>query len=318
MPRYLHELTRDADLGAFVLFSSAAGLLGSPGQANYAAANTFLDALAAQRHHTGLPASSLAWGLWAQASGMTAHLSDQDIARMERQAITPLSTEQGFGLFDAHHHTGHPVQLAAPLNARHIPPHPVWARLATTRPTATTRPQGPALAEQLAGLTDTEQHQHILNLIRQHTALVLGLDGPRTIDPHRGFLDQGLDSLTAVELRNRLTTATAIRLPATTIFDHPTPTALTHHLTQHLTPEAEGASAAAARGADRVLSELDRIETLLAAMSPEEIAATRIPARVNALLAGVTGKDDDADKSITDHLGSASTEELFSFIDNEL
>ncbi|OLZ58226.1 hypothetical protein AV521_46190, partial [Streptomyces sp. IMTB 2501] len=232
----LHELTSDRELGAFVLFSSVAGLLGSPGQANYSAANAFLDALAGHRHAHGLPATSLAWGLWAQTSGMTGHLSDQDLARMSRSAIKPLSSQQGLQIFDAHNHSHRPLHLASALNLDHIPTHPLWSRLKAVRPTATTHQHGPALTEQLATLTPTERHEHILTLVRRHTAVVLTQDTPHTIEPNRGFLDQGLDSLTAVELRNRLFTATGIRLPATTVFDHPTPTALTQYLNDQLTP----------------------------------------------------------------------------------
>ncbi|WP_207974684.1 SDR family NAD(P)-dependent oxidoreductase, partial [Parafrankia sp. BMG5.11] len=233
---HLHEQTRDLDLAAFILYSSVAGHLGSPGQANYAAANTFLDALATHRHTHAQTASSLAWGLWAQTSGMTAHLTDHDLARMNRTAIRPLTNTRALQLFDAHEHFHRPVQMICDLDTNRLSTQPVFSRLATIRRTAGTAPQGPALIDHLAGLTPTKQREHLLTIIRQHTAQILTLDSPTAIEPSRGFLDQGLDSLTAVELRNRLTTTTGIRLPATTIFDHPTPTALTDHLLQQLTP----------------------------------------------------------------------------------
>ena len=112
----LHELTKDMGLSEFILFSSAAGTLGSPGQGNYAAANTFLDALAAARRAEGLPGSSLAWGQWAEASGMTGHLGEADLARLERSGILALSSEQGLELFDAARAVGQPLLLPVPLD----------------------------------------------------------------------------------------------------------------------------------------------------------------------------------------------------------
>ncbi|MGF1425957.1 type I polyketide synthase, partial [Kitasatospora sp. LaBMicrA B282] len=230
-----HTTTHHPNLAAFILYSSIAATLGSPGQANYAAANTYLDALAHHRHTHHQPATSLAWGLWAQSSGMTEHLTDQDKARMNRSAIQPLTTTQALTTFDTTNHTHHPHHLTTTLNHHHLPPHPIYTRLTTHhRPTATTTHHGPTLTQQLTPLTPTERHHHLLTLIRQHMATILTLDNPTTIDPTRGFLDQGLDSLTAVELRNHLHTTTGIRLPATTIFDHPTPTHLTHHLLHQL------------------------------------------------------------------------------------
>ncbi|MEV6695500.1 SDR family NAD(P)-dependent oxidoreductase [Micromonospora sp. NPDC051196] len=241
----LHRYTQDRELGAFVLFSSAGSILGSPGQANYTAANTFLDALATHRR----PATSIAWGLWAQASGMTAHLSQADITRMNRTAISPMATPHGLELFDHSHQMPHALQLAAPLNTAYIPDHPIFALLRPTtgrhRPTAGTGAANAAdLAGQLAQLTGEQQRQHLLQLVQSHTAAVLAQANPAAIGAHQGFLDQGLDSLTAIELRNRLNTATGLRLPATTIFDHPTPHALTEHLIAKLAPASSSSSTA--------------------------------------------------------------------------
>ncbi|HLL66920.1 MAG TPA: SDR family NAD(P)-dependent oxidoreductase, partial [Micromonosporaceae bacterium] len=191
----LHRYTQDRDLGEFLLFSSAGSILGSPGQANYTAANTFLDALATHRR----PATSIAWGLWAQASGMTAHLSQADITRMNRTAISPMTTPHALRLFDHSHATPAAIQLAAPLNTAHIPDHPIFARLKPSaghhRPTAGTGPATAAdLAGQLARLTTEQQYQHLLQLIQSHTATVLAKPNPAAVSAHQGFLDQGIDS----------------------------------------------------------------------------------------------------------------------------
>ncbi|WP_367127976.1 SDR family NAD(P)-dependent oxidoreductase [Saccharothrix sp. HUAS TT1] len=215
---HLHELTRD--LKAFVLFSSAAGVLGSPGQGNYAAANAFLDALAAHRHALGLPAVSLAWGQWEQASGLTGHLTEADQRRLERSGVVPMSTEHALALFDAALADGAPALVPARLD------------LATPALRGLTRRArriaDTDLAHRLTALPEAEQHALVLDLVSSHTAVVLGRsDG---VAANRAFKDLGFDSLTAVELRNRLAAALGVKLPATVTFDHPTPTALATHL----------------------------------------------------------------------------------------
>ncbi|MFF5760875.1 type I polyketide synthase [Streptomyces longwoodensis] len=242
----LHDLTRHLDLSAFVLFSSAAGVLGGAGQANYATANTFLDALAHHRHAHGLPATSLAWGHWEQASGMTGHLDRTDLARIGRTGLLPMSPAYGLALFDAALRESDavlvPVRLATgALREQHaggaLPP--VFRELVRgpARRTAATggAADQSALARTLAGRSTTEQKAILLDLVRTHIATVLGHTTPDTINPDQPFKDLGFDSLTSVELRNRLTTATGLKLPATLTFDHPTPHALTHHLHQQTT-----------------------------------------------------------------------------------
>ncbi|HLL66919.1 MAG TPA: SDR family NAD(P)-dependent oxidoreductase, partial [Micromonosporaceae bacterium] len=188
----LHHYTRHLDLGAFLLFSSAGSILGSPGQANYTAANSFLDAFATRRR----AATSIAWGLWAQASGMTAHLSEADMSRMQRSAISPMTNAHALHLFDSTHATPHALQLAAPLNRAHLPDRPLFAEL---KPTVTRhRPAAGAgtadLGTQLARLTTEQQYQHLLQLIQSHTATVLAKPNPAAVSAHQGFLDQGIDS----------------------------------------------------------------------------------------------------------------------------
>ncbi|MGM1057968.1 SDR family NAD(P)-dependent oxidoreductase [Saccharothrix sp. Mg75] len=215
---HLHELV--GDVKAFVLFSSAAGVLGGPGQANYAAANAFLDALAAHRHALGLPAVSLAWGQWAQDSGLTGHLTDADRARLERSGVVPMSTEHALALFDAALGDGGPALVPARLDLT------APALRGLTR--RARRGADTGWAGRLASLPEADQHAVVLDLVGSHTAVVLGRSG--AVAPQRAFKDLGFDSLTAVELRNRLSAALGVALPATVTFDHPTPAALAEHL----------------------------------------------------------------------------------------
>ncbi len=233
----LHEQTRQLDLAAFVLFSSIAGVLGNPGQGNYAAANTFLDALAAHRHAAGLPAMSLAWGPWT--TGMAATLSTADHTRITRTGITPLTTTQALTLLDTALTRPHPTLVPTTLdttqlrsNAAAGDVNPLLRSLIRATPRHVRRPAAThsALAEQLAGQPEAEQQRILLNLVRTHVAAVLGHDTPDAVGPTQAFQELGFDSLTGVELRTRLSTATGMRLPATLVFDYPTPAALASYL----------------------------------------------------------------------------------------
>ncbi|WP_099318894.1 type I polyketide synthase [Mycobacterium ostraviense] len=238
---YLDQLTRDRDLAAFVLFSSAAGILGSPGQANYAAANAFLDALAQQRHRHHRCATSLAWGYWQTPTGMTAHLTAADQARLTRNSFTPISTERGLALFDAALPQQLPAVVVSPFPARVLArlAHqnalpPILSALTTSRPRASAA-SAESLQARLATQTPEQQLQAFIALVTTATATVLAHPDPATLDPDRPFKDLGIDSLTALELRNALGQQTGLTLPATLIFDHPTPAALARHLRQQLT-----------------------------------------------------------------------------------
>ncbi|MFT7837916.1 SDR family NAD(P)-dependent oxidoreductase [Saccharothrix sp. BKS2] len=220
--RHLHELTRHLDLAAFVLFSSGAGVLGAAGQGGYAAANAFLDALAAHRQARGLPGVSLAWGLWADRSGMTA---DADTARLARAGLTGLSAEEGLALFDAALATGLPLVVPAKLAAR--------ARV--RRPAArSARSDADGLRRRLAALPAADRRAALVELVRGHAAAVLGHADPAAVDPERAFLQAGFDSLTAVELRNGLNAATGLRLPTSAVFDQHTPAGLAARLLDEL------------------------------------------------------------------------------------
>ncbi|WP_225851312.1 type I polyketide synthase, partial [Streptomyces sp. HPF1205] len=255
----LHEATRDLDLSAFVLYSSVQGLVGGAGQANYAAANAFLDALAHHRRAHGMPATSLAWGPWAEG-GMAAALTGADRNRFARSGMTPITPAQGMELFDAALRLGEPLAVPLPLDtdalrARGAAAPALLSGLVRTRARraaaagpadAVASSTGPALADRLAGLTAEEQQQLLLDLVRAEVAATLDYTGTAAIDAKRGFKELGLDSLTSVELRNRLGKATGLRLPATLVFDYPTPVALAAHLVSTLAPEPAPTAAPAA------------------------------------------------------------------------
>ncbi|WP_305126990.1 type I polyketide synthase, partial [Streptomyces odontomachi] len=256
--RNLHELTRETDLAAFVLFSSAAGVLGAPGQANYAAANAYLDALAQHRRAEGLPGVSLAWGLWEQTSALTGDLDEQDLARLRRTGMLPLPTDRALALLDDA--VAGSEALVVPL-ALHLPGLRQQAAAGTLpdlldslagaparrAQAGTTGGQTGRLARRLAGLDETGQHRLLLDLIRGHIATVLGHTATDAIDPQRPFQELGFDSLTAVEFRNHLTTAIGTRLPATLVFDYPTPAALAGRLRELLAGTTPAAGTAPAR-----------------------------------------------------------------------
>ncbi|WP_255310435.1 type I polyketide synthase, partial [Streptomyces sp. DI166] len=253
---YLHELTRDADLAAFVVFSSVMGTFGGAGQANYAAANAFMDALTGARRSAGLPATSLAWGPWAPGAGMTAELTEADLRRMARSGMQPLAPERGLALLDAALERGGcldsatvlPVELdLADMRRRAAEEVPALLRAlvkvrARRRAGVATRADGQDLTARLGAALPADRDRIVADLVRGAAAAVLGHGSAADIDPEHTFKELGFDSLTSVELRNRVNAATGMRLPATLIFDYPTPAALVRHIVTELVHGTEPAS----------------------------------------------------------------------------
>ncbi|WP_307826936.1 SDR family NAD(P)-dependent oxidoreductase [Streptomyces pactum] len=339
---HLHELTRDRPaVTTFVLFSSAAGTLGSPGQANYAAANAFLDALARHRRARGLPAHSLAWGLWEERSALTGALDDADLARFARSGVLPLPTATALALLDAARTTAEPALVPLRLDTSALRGPAAGHRApALLRDLAGTGPAGPAdtagtgtatradragttggttrLGDRLAAMDDEQRRRVLLDLVRTHGAAVLGQTEPPRIDPEKGFLDLGFDSLADLELRDRLQEITGLELAATLIFDHPTALALADHLCEQYAVDDTVRLGPA-------LEELDRLETFLTPFAADEEARSTIALRLADLLTRWGGEaratlgpgtgSPDAPAGRAD-LASATDDELFDLLED--
>ncbi|MEU1807265.1 SDR family NAD(P)-dependent oxidoreductase, partial [Streptomyces sp. NPDC019937] len=330
---HLHAATAELRLGMFVMFSSAAGVMGSPGQANYAAANAFCDALAAHRRALGLPGVSVAWGLWDQSSEMTGNLTETDLARMARSGIAAMAGDHALALLDAAvQHGGHQL-IAADVNTRVLAaqapatlPAALRALVAedagagrtTERRTAAAAGAQPVdWAGRLAGRSADERRRVLLDLVRGHATTVLGHADAEAVQADTSFKDLGFDSLTAVELRNRLSAATGLRLPAALVFDYPEAAILADYLLERLAPEDDGSPGRS--GLDPALSELAKLETTLARLDVADDESGAVTARLESLLA--TWK---ATRNLAEHgtaaerLESASAAQVLDFIDNEL
>ncbi|MBJ8338376.1 SDR family NAD(P)-dependent oxidoreductase [Antrihabitans sp. YC3-6] len=317
---YLHESTADRALAWFVLFSSVAGVFGAPGQANYAAANAFLDDLAEHRRSMGLTAVSIDWGLWSAEVGMGGTLDSSDTTRMARGGMYPLATEAGLGLFDAAVAHVAPAVVAARFDiaglrsaARESPVPPILREIVGGRPEAANgRPADAAL--QLDGLTAEQQAKRLLETVRSQIATVLGHRKPEQVDPEANFHDLGFDSLTSVELRNRLKAVTGLQLPATTVFDHPTPAAIAAYLLQRLGPSA-------AEGELDVLTMLDRALAMVnqspADADVRKAISTKLLRALTELDGGVV-RESGVPAVTADSIAQADLDEMFDLIDEEL
>jgi polyketide synthase 7 len=337
----LHELTQDLDLSAFVMFSSMAGIVGAPGQGNYAAANSFLDALATHRRAHGLPGLSVAWGLWEQVSAMTEHLGDRDKARMSRMGLTPLSGRQAHELFDTAVLGERPVVVATRLdqaalaaNSAALPP--LLSQLTTRRTrrvvddTASTMASLTGLRARLEGLSPEQRHSELVEMICSNAAAVLGHLNVADINADTGFQDLGFDSLSAVELRNRLKTATGLTMSPTVIFDHPTPSALAEHFDAELA--AATTTAVTTSGGDQPTSmarfnDIAReLQSLLGQPQWNPDERTQLSARLEALLAAVnvsaTSTDlfqpEHPDDMYNDDINTATESQLFAILDEDI
>jgi polyketide synthase 7 len=323
----LHELTRDLDLSAFVMFSSLAGIVGAPGQGNYAAANSFLDGLAAYRRARGLPGLSLAWGLWEQASAMTAHLGDRDKARMSRVGLAPLSSQQALELFDTAMLGERPVVVATRLdqaaltsNSAALPP--LLSQL-STRPArrviddTDTAASTTGLAARLHGLSAERRQHELVDLVCSNAATVLG-HSTADINAERAFQDLGFDSLTAVELRNRLKTATGLTLSPTLIFDYPTPMVLAEHLDTHLATTTTTTSTDQPNLMARFNDITRELQTLLNQPDWNPQDKTHLSTRIHNLLTTLSTTEHPDPEHLDDDIQAASESELFAILDEEL
>nr|WP_229926546.1 type I polyketide synthase [Streptomyces rubradiris] len=317
--RHLHELTADRDLTAFVLFSSLTATVGGAGQANYAAANAYLDALAEHRRAAGLPATSIAWGPWG-GDGMAAHGTVRSAARAMGMSLL----DPGRALTALHRALagGDTTVTVADVDwAVFAPaftatrPSPLLSTLPGARPGTGGPGQAGAadgFAAKLAGLTGGERDRALRELVCGQAAAVLGYADADAVEPTTAFRDLGFDSLTSVDLRNRISAAAGVPLPATLIFDYATPAALA----QHLGTEIAGADTSSV---DSVLADLDRLAARLGGLSAEDIEEGRIAGRLRSLLGdldqalGQEGAD-----AVAGRLQDASADDVFAFIDNEL
>ena len=315
---YLHELTEHLDLQMFVLFSSIAGIFGGPGQGNYAAGNVFLDALAAHRCSRGLVATSMVWPLWSEV-GAGRYLDELAMRRtMGSSSFGALSSQEGIEFFDAARATGKAlvlpvhldtVGLGAEARAGTLPA--LLRGLARVSPRRSSQQSG-SLVRRLAATPEAERERMVCELVQGEVATVLGHASPDAIDARLAFRDLGFDSLAAVELRNRLNNTTGLRLPATLIFDYPTPAALAGYLLGAVVPDEPNIGSAAE-------VELDKLESVLSVSTLGDSERTRVTVRLRALLAELDETQLPGGSTVVaQKIQGASADEVFEFIDKGL
>ncbi|MFE2765947.1 type I polyketide synthase [Streptomyces albidoflavus] len=325
---HLDQLAREhhLDLAAFVLYSSAAGVLGGAGQGNYAAANAFLDALAARRRADGLPALSLSWGLWRQAGlGLTAGLGQAELARLRRGGIGALSTRQALTALDAalglpYAHLV-PVRLELTSLQREVDnggPAPALLRNLLRAPrrragAAAGSPSG--LREQLLALPEDQRLPHLSQLVRREAATVLGLPPADGVGADQVLKDLGMDSLMAVELRRRLSAETGLTLPSTLAFDHPTPSAVAALLLVKLDV---GSAAGAAAGPRVTRHQIDSLVELLRAATPAQMEEHGLASGLLALRDGLARSAPAHDEEPEAEIDTGTTDDLLQFLDRKL
>ncbi|MDT0270775.1 SDR family NAD(P)-dependent oxidoreductase, partial [Streptomyces sp. DSM 44915] len=328
----LDELLGERPLDAFVLFSSGAAVWGQSGQAGYAAANAYLDALAARRHAAGLPATSIAWGAWADG-GM---IDDEHGERLRRLGVREMRPPAA--AVDAMRDVverGAPDGVVADIEWERFLPTFTLARrrpllwsleeaiqepesAAETAAEAPADDDTPPLVARLLGKSEEEQLQVLLDAVRAQVAVGLGYSGPGAVDSRRAFRDLGFDSVTAVELRNRLGAQAGTRLPATLIFDYPNPTALARFLQEELAPALAEAAAASEPEPVSATAELDALEAALGGGVADERERALIGERLLALAARLAEPaDGPADVPVADQLAAADADSVFDFIDRE-
>ncbi|WP_406276660.1 SDR family NAD(P)-dependent oxidoreductase [Nocardia sp. NBC_00881] len=310
----LHEATKDLDLSLFVLYSSLTGVIGTPGQANYAAANVFLDALAQHRHVNGLPGTSVAWGLWEQSTGMTGTLGATDLARLRREGILALSDDDGMALFDAALVAGDSAFVAARIDRATLAETDSGLRAImrgltgpARRRVAAERSESSGLAMQLADRSVDEQKRMILDVIRRQAAAVLGHAAVDAVLADRPFTEIGFDSLGVMEFRNRLKSAVGVQLPATAMFDYPTPRALGAYLRREIVPIDDPA--------ERIAAEVQSLtrDCAVSELSPEQ--RSDIAEKVLALWRELEEKAAGDVEEDRPDLETAEDDQLFEFID---